>query len=103
MPEYNWKNDTTKLLRILRASKKVKEKNKWSKKVGAGFIFDDIENVQLHGDKSFTLSFAGVTQVLRANELNLRETNELILFLERRVLNSTMKEKFGTWRYGKRC
>ena len=93
MTEYDWKSEITKLLRILRASKKVKEKNRWSKNIGAGFIMTDIEGVKLHEDKSFTLAFCGLKQELKAKELNLKETNELILYLETKKFRKEMYRK----------
>ena len=58
MSNYNWKDETVKMLRMLRNSKTLKVKNKWSRKVGAGFIKDDIEEVRLNEDKTITIHFS---------------------------------------------
>ena len=80
---YNWKNEKSNILRILRASRKAKIKAGWSRCIGAGFICDDISRIVLTGKKRFTIDFNwSHTQSFKAHELNLRETEEAIKFLE---------------------
>jgi len=81
---YRWKSEKTRLLRILRASRAEKIRQGWSRASGAGFIFEDIESVKLNEDKTITIKFGwGHVQDFKAGDLNLRETEELIEWLEK--------------------
>ena len=83
---YNWKSETSNILRILRASRAVKIKAGWSRWIGAGFICDDISRIVLTGKRRFTIDFNWpYKQSFKAHELNLRETEEAIKFLERQT------------------
>ena len=82
MTDYKWKDDKTKMLRMLRNSKTLKEKNGWSREVGAGFIVDDIKSIELLDDKSLIFEFGWGRQTMKVGDLNLRETEEAIKFLE---------------------
>lgn len=80
--DYKWQSDKTKMLRMLRNSKTLKEKNGWSRKVGAGFIVDDIMALDLLENKSLVFEFGWGRQTFKVGDLNLRETEETIKFLE---------------------
>lgn len=82
MTKYQWKDDKTKMLRMLRNSKTLKEKNGWSREAGAGFIVDDIKSIELLDDKSLIFEFGWGRQTMKVGDLNLRETEEAIKFLE---------------------
>ncbi len=82
MTKYNWKNDKTKLLRMLRNSKTKKEKNGWTRASGAGFIKEDIIAVKLGPDKTIIIMTESFTQTGKTGDFNLRETEEMIRFLE---------------------
>ena len=82
MTEYNWKNDKTKLLRMLRNSKTLKEKNRWTRKSGAGFIKEDIKSLKLGSDKTIIVTAETFTVTGKTGDYNLRETEEMIKFLE---------------------
>lgn len=83
MSKYEWKNDTSKLLRKLRNSRTLKEKYGWSRDIGTGFIKDDINSVTLNPDGTFTIAFGfNHTQTFTTTDLNLRETEELVRYLE---------------------
>lgn len=83
MVTYNWKDDKTKMLRMLRNSKTLKEKYGWSREVGAGFVKDDICYIGLRENGKLLFKFGwGHTQVFMVKELNLRETEEAIKYLE---------------------
>ena len=83
MTDYNWKNDRTKLLRMLRNSKTLKEKNGWSREMGAGFIKEDIKSLKLGSDKTITVTAESFTLTGKTGDFNLRETEEMMKFLER--------------------
>lgn len=83
MSNYKWKDDKTKMLRMLRNSRTLKVKYGWSRNIGAGFIKDDIKTVHLNSDKTFTIHFNFLhTQTFTTGDLNLRETDEVIKYLE---------------------
>lgn len=83
VPKNKFKSEKTELLKILRASRTVKEKAGWSRLVGAGFICDDIDSIKKVTKHVLKFKFKfGHTQNIRVNELNLRETEEAIRFLE---------------------
>jgi len=82
-PKNKFKSKKTELLKILRASRTAKEKAGWSRLVGAGFVDEDIDSVEKVTKHLLKFKFRfGHTQNIRVNELNLRETEEAIKFLE---------------------
>lgn len=89
MINYKWQSDRTKMLKMLRMSATIKEKNGWtrdSSRIGAGFIADDISSMTFVCDKHNTILFEfgdERKQALTTGELNLRETDEAIKFLTR--------------------
>ena len=80
----------TRMLKALRMSAKIKIKSGWSRDIGAGFIAVDIQNMQLL-DKVNTPSyqirftFTWGNQDIPIADLNLRETEEAIKWLELRI------------------
>lgn len=82
MTSYNWKDDKTKLLRMLRNSKTLKEKNGWTRRAGAGFIKEDVKSLQLGSGKTITVTTESFTLTGKTGDFNLRETEEMIKFLE---------------------
>jgi len=80
--DYKWKDEKAQMLRIFRNSKTLKEKNGWSRNVGAGFIAADVLSIDLLADKTLVFEFEWGRQPLKVDELNLRETEEAIKFLE---------------------
>lgn len=85
MTGYNWKGDKTKLLRMLRNSKTLKEKNGWTRRAGAGFVKDDLDSVELGPDKTITVKAEAFTMTGKTGDFNLRETEEMISFLEMKI------------------
>ena len=80
---YNWKSEKSNILRVLRASRAVKIKIGRSRCIGAGFICEDISRIVLTGKRRFTIDFNWpYSQSFKSSELNLRETEEAIKFLE---------------------
>lgn len=80
--------DYSRILKSLRMSRTRKIKANWSREVGAGFIADDIKNIQLVYKKPANWTFKfhfhfGHKQDFSIDELNLRETEEAIEWLER--------------------
>jgi len=83
--KYVWKSHYSKALKMLRSSLSNKKKYKWSGKTGAGFIEEDIKEVLISGRNMLYIFFKynGVF-VVRPHDLNLRETKEVIKFLEKK-------------------
>jgi len=82
MIKYDWKDDTTRMLRALRNSRTLKVKYGWSRESGAGFISEDIKDASLVG-KKIRIYFNWLHQQdFDTCDLNLRETEELIKYLE---------------------
>ena len=78
-----FKTKRSELLRILRASRTAKKKAGWSRLVGAGFVDEDIDSIEKFTKHILKFKFKfGHTQNINVNELNLRETEEAIKFLE---------------------
>ena len=82
--KYDWKNTDSKMLRMLRNSKTLKIKNGWSRNVGAGFVDADLTDATLLTENRILIEFPGWNQKVKTGDLNLRETEELIKFLEGR-------------------
>lgn len=82
MAKYEWAGDTTKMLRMLRNSRTLKVKSGWSRNVGSGFIAEDITNLTLNPDKTITVTTQAFKLTQKTSEFNLRETEELIRWLE---------------------
>ncbi|MCW3994943.1 MAG: hypothetical protein NWE98_02185 [Candidatus Bathyarchaeota archaeon] len=74
------------LRKALAMSLHFKQKNNWSRETGAGFIAEDIENIQYNpANKTLTLKFGwGTTQTVTIRDLNLRETEEAIKWIDKK-------------------
>jgi len=79
---YQWKSSYTHTLRQLRNSKALKEKAGWSRNVGAGFIKEDITDIHVNPDKTITIITPAMKWTVKIGDLNLRETEEAIEWLE---------------------
>ena len=90
-----YKSEETHMLKALRMSKALKEKAGWSRLIGAGFIVEDITKMNLSG-KDIHFTFGWGEQTIAIKDLNLRETEEAIKFLEDIQLSEAAK---GTLRY----
>ncbi len=85
MTTHNNYTERSKLLKVLRMSLTRKTKNRWSKNIGAGFIRDDIKSVTLSHKKhtwNIFFIFEWGEQLIPVQDLNRRETQETISFLE---------------------
>ena len=78
---YSYKSISSNLLKKLKTSKTMKIKNNWTRESGAGFIKEDIQGLALHENK-ILFSFSWGSQLIPVQELNLRETEEAIEWLE---------------------
>ena len=90
-----YKSEETQMLKALRMSRALKEKAGWSREIGAGFIVEDITKMNLSG-KDIHFTFGWGEQTIAIKDLNLRETEEAIKFLEDLQLSEAAK---GTLRY----
>lgn len=77
-----FKDERSYILHQLRMSKNNKEKANWSREIGAGFIKEDITGIEPLEDKSLRFTFSWGSQNIPVSELNLRETEEAIKYLE---------------------
>jgi len=81
--KYKFRSSRTELLKILRASRTAKQKAGWSRLIGARFVDEDISSIEKFTKHILKFKFKfGYTQNINVNELNLRETDEAIKFLE---------------------
>jgi hypothetical protein len=88
------KSEKDKLIKLLEESIKQKIKDGWSEDIGAGFIAEDIIGAMLNTDGSITLGMLANNQNLKIEDLNLRETKELLKFLENEdIINMMRKNK----------
>jgi hypothetical protein len=94
------------MLQQLRNSRTLKVKAGWSREGGAGFIMEDIRGVRLNPDKTITILTGAenetertwLHQTVSVGQLNLRETEEVIKYLEKRKINleqEAWKKKYG--------
>lgn len=79
--KYDYKDDKTKMLKALRMSKAMKEKNKWTNESGSGFTVDDIVSIQSTME-GLLFVFTWGSQTIPIKDLNLSETEEAISWLE---------------------
>lgn len=84
MAKYEYKSEETELLKKIRTSLTFKKKHKWSRKVGSGFIAEDLRSVTLNPDGSIGVITEAFVLQQKLNEFNLRETEELLRFVENR-------------------
>ena len=103
--DYKFKNKETLILRKLRNSRAVKVKAGYSRDVGAGFICEDILLIDLKERLKFLprkkkhikkinllITFSWGTQEFELIDLNLRETEEAILFIQKKLAEQQMKQ-----------
>jgi len=95
MTDYKFKNDIARMLRMLRNSKTLKIKNNWSRDTGAGFLKEDIKELKLNQDETINVRFTWSTGFhnYRTNDFNLRETEELIEYLEENEIRDDLVKK----------
>ena len=82
---YNWRDDRTKLLRMLRMSLAMKRKKGWSRDIGCGFIAEDVKDVRLNEDKTVDIVFhwsGDRWSKFSMYSLNLGEAEELLKYVE---------------------
>jgi len=84
---YKWSSEKAKLLKRVRMSGVAKLKNGWSREVGAGFIKDDLKMVYVTPSNRLGLRFQWNQShendfITELKDLNLRETEELLVFLK---------------------
>ncbi|MFA5307592.1 MAG: hypothetical protein WC365_09145 [Candidatus Babeliales bacterium] len=81
---YTYKSEYTGALKALRNSRKLKIKHGWSRDIGSGFIAQDITRIAPLPD-GLGFLFSWGTQTIKIADLNLRETEETIKWLELRI------------------
>ena len=69
-------------MKALRNSRTLKIKAGWSREVGAGFIKEDIAEISKDGKNIKITLLNNYTMEVETKDLNLRETEEAITFLE---------------------
>lgn len=78
-----YRNPYTELAKALRSSLALKRKAGWSRIIGAGFVAEDIADAFVGpGERVFFTFQDGRKWVAAIPELNLRETEELIIWAE---------------------
>jgi len=85
---YRYKSAKTRMLKKLRASRAAKVKAGWSRKTSPGFIAKDITDVSLAqvwvNDIQICVKTPAFGLIWKTRQFNLRETEEIIKFLERK-------------------
>ena len=79
------------MLKALKMSKYMKIKNKWSRQIDSSFICDDIKNIGCDTNNKNKMvievkTYRGIFICQELKDFTLRETEELILFLENEQL-----------------
>jgi hypothetical protein len=90
---YIHKSAETALIKAFKHSRSEKIKSQWSRLTGTGFIAEDIESIERLDDHAIAIktpSFVLKTPML---ELNLRETEECIKFLELKLLREALQKR----------
>jgi len=82
-----WHSPWTKMIKGLKHSLAMKRNRGWSRKIGAGFICEDVASVREVPSDSERMKYEialkdGTRMETHAEELNLRETEELLAFVE---------------------
>lgn len=90
---YVHKSPEQYLIKALKHSRSEKIKNQWSRLTGTGWIAEDIESIEKLEDKALAIKTAAFVLKTPISELNLRETEECIRFLELKVLKDALKTK----------
>lgn len=88
---YVYKSDEVRTLKLLRMSLAMKKKKNWSRETSPGFIAEDIQSIKGFGRKVIEITTPASRISVTAPELNLRETEECIKFLE--ILDATNRLK----------
>lgn len=95
---YSYMNDSVHILRKLRNSRGArKQKGVWNVDVGSGFIKDDLSSVSLenNGCITFLLGSFGKLMSVDICDLNCREVQEAIDFLENQKISLKELKRYG--------
>jgi hypothetical protein len=92
MAKYNFKSPDVALLRRLRNSFAVKKKSGYSRLVSAGFIADDLKDIYQDISGEIIVSTEAFNQRMWIKDLNLRETEEAIKFVEIKIAKQGLAE-----------
>ena len=88
-----FKNDGTYILTALKHSRAVKIKSQWSRITGTGFIAEDIQEITKLDDHAIAIQTPAFVLKGLTNELNLRETEECIKFMELKLLREALQQR----------
>ena len=86
------KSEKQKLIKMLEESIKQKTKDGWSEDIGAGIIAEDIMGVIHNSDGSITITAFDRNRNMKIEDLNLRETKEVLKFLENEDIFNMMRK-----------
>lgn len=79
---YVHKSEEVRILKLLRQSRALKIKKNWSRETSPGFISEDIQTIKGFGGRVIEITTPASRISVTPSELNLRETEECIKFLE---------------------
>jgi len=89
---YNYQSSETSLLKRLKNSLKLKQKYGYNRDVSAGFIADDIRDIFQDISGEIIVSTPSFNQRMKIRELNLRETEEAIRFVQIKIAKAKLEE-----------
>ena len=88
-----FQSDDTYLLTALKHSRSVKIKSQWSRLTGTGSITEDIQSIKKLDDHALAIQTPAFVLKCPTSELNLRETEECIKFIELKLLRDALQKR----------
>jgi nitrate reductase NapAB chaperone NapD len=89
---YNFQNPNTALLNRLKKSLAVKQKSGYSRDVSAGFIAEDLQEIYQDISGEIIVVTEAFRQRMWIKDLNLRETEEAIRFVQIKIAKGKLEE-----------
>jgi hypothetical protein len=89
---YNFQSSETALLKRLKNSLAVKQKSGYSREVGAGFVAEDLRDIYQDISGEIIVSTEAFNQRMHIRDINLRETEEAIRFVQIKIATAKLAE-----------
>jgi hypothetical protein len=88
-----FKDDDTYILTALKHSRSVKIKSHWSRVTGTGWLAEEILSITKLDDHAIAIRTKAFVLNGQTSELNLRETEECLKFMELKLLRDAMQKR----------
>ena len=96
---YEWESPLTHLKRAFGVSITMKTKKRWSRDAGAGFIAEEIKSIYYSKVTGYNIVTPDQhLQMDKLADLNLRETEECLKWIERELAREIVKAVEHKWR-----